>query len=383
VAWGDRLTAGWSFFVETTRFDPLFVAVLLMGVFLGVIMRGRAARLALGSALVLGWAVLSGGSDMAGRHLTLSFLAGVILLVRYLAASGTGPGIVAVAGVVIFAVMSPVSTLTAGADYGRSFAPTARTHDARAEHYQATGLLLESRPRRAPSHPVIDRTRASMVAGAALAVDRVPGMVGFAARPEVYVTDHQGRTDPLLARLPPAVGARWRWRADRRLPEGYLEGLPEGGPVEPALGQLNEHIRTVTRGALAAADRWPTLLRLGRRVRSSMASSSYGTVEVSLDAVAGTTLVPLREGGLIVRLPAPRTLTGVGAALSGSYDYRLQILDGSTVVATVDSARVGWNVASTTRRELTIAPVVTGSALRLRCGRGVGDCVVRNVTLGH
>jgi arabinofuranosyltransferase len=383
VAWNDRLGAGWSFFLETTRFDPLFVAVLLMGVWLGVVMRGTPARLALGSALAIGWVVLSGGSEMAGRHLTASFLTGVILMVRYLSASGAWTGAVAVAAVLAFTVMSPVSTLTAGPDYGQSFASTARTHDARAEHYQATGLLRESRPRRAPSHPAIERARSSMVAGAALGVDRVPGMVGFAAGPEVYVLDSQGRTDPLLARLPPAVGAHWRWGVDRRIPEGYLEGLPDGAPAEPALGRLVEHIRDVTRGSLVSADRLAVLFRLPRRVRSAIASSSYGTLDISLDAIATGPEVSVPEGGVVVRLPAARRVATLTLGLTDSYDYRVEVLDGSTVVAIVDSPRVRWSAQADTVRHLTLASTAAGTALRIRCGRGVGRCAVGQVTIGQ
>jgi hypothetical protein len=264
LPWREQIAAGWSFLQETTTLDPLLVGVAMVGVFLGIVMRGSAARLAVGSGLAIGWAVLSGGSDMAGRHLTASFVVGLGLLMRYLAASGGAAGLVALAGILIYAAMSPVSTLMAGADYGRSFAPTARTRDARAEAYQATGLLLESRLRRAPSHPDIDEALASMTPDRVIATERLPGMVGFVAGPEAYVLDNQGRTDPLVARLPPAVGPRRERDAHRRLPDGYVEGLPDGTPNEAALDQLTHDIREITRGRLVSWRRAGHLLCAAR-----------------------------------------------------------------------------------------------------------------------
>lgn len=382
AAWSDRAAAGWAFFLDTTQFDPLLVAVSLIGLYLGLVMRGPAARIALGSGLVIGWAVLSGGSDLAGRHLTATFVVGAGLGVRYLASAGPWTGIAALAGVLTYALMSPVSTLTADASYGQSLASVGQMQDPRAAHYQATGLLLESRPHRAPNHPDIDQARASMVPGGSLVVGRVPGMVGFAAGPDVHVVDRQGRTDPLLARLPPASGPLWSWKGDRRMPEGYVEGLPDGrGPVEPALEQLTGDIRAVTRASLVSPGRLGDLLRLPGRARSAVASSSYGTVTVPLDAVAAGNLMTVPEGGVVVRLPAPRRVSRMTAALTASYDYEVQVLDGSTLVATLESPRLGWQARGEAPRDLTLTSAVTASAWRIRCGRGFGRCALGQVVL--
>jgi len=381
-AWGDRAVAGWAFLRETTQFDPLLVAVSLIGLYLGVVMRGTAARIALGSGLAIGWAVLSGGSDMIGRHLTASFVVGAGLVVRYLAGASPWAGMAALAGVLTYAVMSPVSTLTADASYGQSLASVGQMQDPRAAHYQATGLLLQSRPHRAPNHPDIDHARASMVPGGSLVVGRVPGMVGLAAGPDVYVVDRQGRTDALLARLPPAPGPRWSWRADRRMPEAYVEGLLDGTPVEPALEQLTRDIREVTRGSLLSPSRLTALLRLPDRVRSSVASSSYGTWMARLEVVAADNLVTVPEGGVVVRFPAARRFSRLTMTLTGSYDYRVLVLDGSTVVATLESPRIGWQAQGEAPRELTPSLAVTATALRIRCGRGFGRCVLGQVVLG-
>src|SRR5690606_35278872 len=112
---------------------------------------------------------------------------------------GIWPPFAALAAVLVLASMSPVFTLTAGTDYGRGFLPTGRPHDPRLEDYQATGLLLESRPRHAPADPAIAAALQDAGGRGALAVSRRAGMIGFAAGPGVYVLDRQGRTDPLIA----------------------------------------------------------------------------------------------------------------------------------------------------------------------------------------
>jgi hypothetical protein len=277
--------------------------------------------------------------------------------------------------------MSPVSTLTSGAAYGRDFAPTARTRDARAEAYQATGLLLESRPRRAPSHPDIDEALASMTPDRVIATERLPGMVGFVAGPDAYVLDDQGRTDPLVARLPPAIGPRTQRDAHRRLPDGYVEGLPDGSPAEPPLAEMTDDIREITRGRLISWRRAGRLLALPRRVDAAVASSSYGPLDLPLDALVTGVDVVVPEGGVIVRLPARQRLSRLTVTLTGSYDYIADVMNGSSAVATLESPRVHWMSQDDSPRALAFTPEVTGTALRFRCGRGIGRCRLSQVTI--
>jgi arabinofuranosyltransferase len=380
VAWADRLRNGLSFFAETTQSDPLFAAVLLMGLVFGLAMGGVAARLALGSALAMGWAVLSGGSVMAGRHLSVSFVVGLALAVRYLPGAGLKSGLMALAGVLVYASLAPVATVTSGVEYGRDYLPTARPHDPRAEDYQATGLLLESRPRRAPSGPGIAAALESAPPGQAVAVSRHIGMIGFSAGPERYVLDRQGRTDPLLARLPPAVGLRGRWSAERRLPGGYLERLPDGAPADASLEQLTGDIRAVTRGSLVSFDRPGALFRLPRRTPDLVAASSYGLRAMPLTRLAAE-VATVPEGGIQVTLQAPRRIARVTARLTVGYAYRVDVMNGSDVVATVETPPVAWGVEAEASRELMLPSVVTGTALQVRCGDGIGRCALGEVRL--
>ena len=380
ASWSERLAAGASFFGDTARADPLFTAVVLTGVVVGLAMPGAARWLAFGSGLALGWVVVSGGSVMAGRHLTAAFVIGLGLTVRYVSAGGVRPGLTALAGVLFYALLTPVTTLTSGAAFGRDAQPTARAHDPRLDDYQATGLLLESRPRRAPSDPAIAQALESAVPGRPLAVAGRVGMIGAAAGPEIHVIDQQGRTDPLLARLPPAVGSQPRWGKVRRLPDGYVDGLPDGTPAEAPLEQLVGHIRAVTRGPLTASERGAALFRLPRRAPELVAASSYGLQVVSLAALGDGVVVP--EGGIEVQLPAPRRVARLTAALTAGYDYRVELLRDGEVAAGVVSRHVAWGSEAIAPRELAWPAAVDATAIRLRCGAGVGRCLAGQVALG-
>jgi hypothetical protein len=69
--------------------------------------------------------------------------------------------------------------------------------------------------------------------------------------------------------------------------------------------------------------------------------------------------------------------------VTDSYDYRVEVLNGSSIAATVESARVRWSAQANTVRHLTMPSPVTGTALRIRCGRGVGRCALGQVTIGR
>ncbi len=214
AAWSVRAAAGWSFLQGTARLDLLLVEIAAVGVLVGLAAGGMRALLALGAVLQGAWVVAAGGSPMAGRDLTVPYLIGLILIVWELRARRPATVTLATVAVIAVAAAAPHSTIAADASYGTGFQPTARTHDARAGHYQATGLLLENRFRRAPVHPEAVRARQLAQSGAAVAISAIPGIFGAAAGPTIHVIESQGPhrihcspvCPPLLASRP--SGAR-------------------------------------------------------------------------------------------------------------------------------------------------------------------------------
>ena len=307
ASWGARASAGAAFLRETGRLDLLLIGIIALGALAGLAAGGMSALLALGALLQTAVVVSAGGHAMAGRDLTVPFLIGVMLLGARLALGRPRTASLATAAVVGLALVSGPSTLTSGADYGRNYRPTARAHDARAEFYQATGLLLENRGRRAPVHPEVMRAIRMARSGVTAAVSPTPGMFAAAA-PNLYVIDPLGRTDPLLARLPPAVGVRTSWGAVRRLPAGYLDSVA-GEPAiagDDALAGLERRVEAATRWPLARPGRLASLLALPADTRRLVSASSYGPQRLSLDDLSGPAPRMLREGGAVVAFGGAR-----------------------------------------------------------------------------
>ena len=202
----------------------------------------------------------------------------------------------------------------------------------------------------------------------------------------MYVFDPTGVTDPLLARLPPAVGERWQWGIERRIPEGYTDSLPERAIAltEPPLASLYEHLRVATRAPLMQPGRLSVLLGLPKETTTSLARSSYGPLDLPLPDVGRSRARDPRavpEGGIIARFGGRRTLLRLAARMSERYDYEIQVLDGDSRVETIFSPRLSWNEAPDSVRDLTLDERRNVTALWFRCGRGTGPCTLSDVRL--
>jgi hypothetical protein len=98
-------------------------------------------------------------------------------------------------------------------------------------------------------------------------------------------------------------------------------------------------------------------------------------------ATLGAEVATVPEGGIDVTLSAPRRIARVTARLTAGYAYRVDVMRGSDVVATVETPPLAWGVEAEAPRELTLPSVVTGTALRVRCGDGIGRCALGEVNL--
>ena len=205
--WRDRIDLGTRFLAESAREDPLLATIVVVGLAAGWGIRGAGRAVVVGSVLFVVWLIAMGGSPMAGRDLTGIFVAAILLLARRLNAATPRLAAAAVCGVVAVSVLAPTQTFASDARYGAAFRRTARTHDARAEDYQATGLLLAVRGGLMPQHPEATRARQLAGAGERVATTSKPGFFGAAAGPGVYVLE-SGRH----GRSPAGAAAAGCWR---------------------------------------------------------------------------------------------------------------------------------------------------------------------------
>jgi hypothetical protein len=128
-------------------------------------------------------------------------------------------------------------------------ASRAAIRDDRWSSFQTTGLLTVRREAPLPDVHAIEQEVRSLVARHQLVVvtDRV-GLFAFVSGTRLHVVDPLGRTDPLLARLPPADCCTPRGDT-RAIPDGYLETIETGSNViaDTPTAELYRQISTLTK----------------------------------------------------------------------------------------------------------------------------------------
>jgi hypothetical protein len=160
-----------------------------------------------------------------------------------------------VAAAMTLATVPALATIESDVRFGTR-SQTTDARDPRMSDYRATGLLLDIRQWYPPQHPEAIRGGVAWQDTNRVKTSPHPAFFGFAAGYGVHVVDRTGRTDPLLARLPPEGEVLFPAGAARRPPEGYESSLPnrENRIADPALATYYDRLRLVTRGPLA--DPW-------------------------------------------------------------------------------------------------------------------------------
>jgi arabinofuranosyltransferase len=91
------------------------------------------------------------------------------------------------------------------------------------------------------------------------------GFLGFFAGPKVYIVDHFGLADPLLARLPLTDKSIWRiGHFYRDLPAGYLDTLSSGTNkiTNPSLAEYYDKLKIITRDPIWNWDRFAVIWKM-------------------------------------------------------------------------------------------------------------------------
>jgi arabinofuranosyltransferase len=269
---GELVAQGLRYLEHGALVDPLTLLVALLAVVLAVArpcwFAGLPARaLALGVVLYLVWVVRIGGDFMAGRFLTLPFLAGVLLLSRVELPDRWRSGGRAKAVVACFAGLIALATVPRFLVTDREVVADSGIADER-RAYQSLSLSNRLGRESPPDHPWAaagDRLRREgrpvvQVAGGI-------GLLGYYAGDVAHVLDVHGLSDPLLARLP--ANDDWRVGHYVRTPRrDYVDSLRTGRNliVDPDLHRYYEKLRLITRGALLDPERLKAIvgMQLGR-----------------------------------------------------------------------------------------------------------------------
>jgi arabinofuranosyltransferase len=244
------LEKGILYFWDSFLNDRVTMLGLLGGLGLAF-WKGKKGHMAIGIGMILYLVYICrvGGDFMSGRFFALPLAASAWLAMK-------GPTIklswgLGMAGVImILALTVPSPTWFYNTSDGLQKITPAGVMDERMYYYQSTGLLTaglkfgESQSSWADQGRKLGAENRPMV-GTKIAV----GFLGYYSGPLVHVIDILGVTDPLLARLPPKKTEDFRvGHIYHKVPEGYLESLPNGpnSIVDPEIHALYDEIRART-----------------------------------------------------------------------------------------------------------------------------------------
>lgn len=272
----ELVRQGLTYLRDSFARDPLVLPVTVACAALAIVRRRAGALpLGVGILLYLSYIVIIGGDFMTGRFLAAPYFLAVLALMRFrLTPRVMAPAIAAGVLLVAFAAYDrPV--FASGRDFGvddtlgAKIDPVTGIADERRYYYPDTGYLrVSSRggSRATSLHEWADAGLRYRQERRKVLVSGIIGFIGFYAGPGVHIVDCFALTDPLLAQLP----AQPLWRIGhfmRRLPEGYLATLSDGGNllVHPEIARLYEDVRRVVAGPIWSVARFKSIWRLHRR----------------------------------------------------------------------------------------------------------------------
>lgn len=267
----ELVIQGIIYLLASARLDPMLA---LAGICVGVMARlwtPKERHVLLGIAVALIYTVWIGGDFMAGRFLTLPYLAMTVIVARHIQNASLMIRSIPCVAAVGFALMPPYGPLLSGGNYGDVplYAVSGVVCE-RQRYYAASGLLRYLEMKTPPpiwpdresardGHDLGLQTTNTVVVGGTI------GFMGYFAGPRVHIVDECALADPLLARLPARPNPDWRiGHFDRSIPSGYQESLmtDENHIQDPYVRGLYHDIRLATRSELLSRGRLGAIWRL-------------------------------------------------------------------------------------------------------------------------
>lgn len=268
---------GFDYLLQASFNDPLSLLVLFVGLPWGLLRGRRATRhFCGGAALYVSYVIWIGGDFMGGRFLAAPVLVAVLALLELAPVPGR---FVQVALLVLALGLAavPISPNWRAAgpsiDTWEVFLDTCQAGvcDQRVLYGPASNWRRSARDGvRPPDANALRGKRFSLSPERTRVIGAI-GYAGFFAGPEVFIVDHYGLSDALLARLPNQSSLR-AWTAGhlrRCVPLGYPEAtrLGPSALVDPGLRDYYAKIWLVTRGPLWTRERFRAIWQLNTSAR--------------------------------------------------------------------------------------------------------------------
>lgn len=266
---GPTVASGLRYLLNSLENDPVtLVAIGAALICCPLAAAFDVAPLLVGLGLYLMTVVATGGDTVSGRLLAPALLVAAFALARVRYENRVWQPALAATAIFALGYSAPHPTVLSSSGFGAP-APQAACIDVCDERwraYQRTGLLKALRAEPMPCQWRVERTIEEMeIADEHVLVTDDVGMIGFVAGARLHVIDPRGRTDPLLARLPPAESWHPGYLA-RRIPDGYIDvvsGRKQEDP-HPQIASLERRVLLLTRAPVFSRERLRALVRPSR-----------------------------------------------------------------------------------------------------------------------
>ena len=259
---------GAFYFENLMIWHPVTFFIIMVGMAVPFIIKEkRLIPVTLGIVLYLIFILQSGGDYMSGRLFTAPLFVAVILLSQCnFTAFRRLPLVALFVIVIVLGVITYSSPLYSdknslslphvGDEMTNVFA--GYITDERMRYYGGTGLLNNLDNIEIPRHPWAALGIELGALGQSPNFQRVIGMYGFYAGPEIHITDDYTLADPLRSKLPIEKDQWWViGHFTRTVPPGYKETLKSGENVieDECLAKYYDKLSIITRGDLFDANR--------------------------------------------------------------------------------------------------------------------------------
>jgi arabinofuranosyltransferase len=265
---------GIAYLLDSLNRDPLTLFAIVAAIMAPLAIPTPATRsVSVALILALIYVVRIGGDFMSGRFLTGPLVVAVCSLGRVTHARTVIGRLAPLAGAIALSLAAQIPTVALLAGEVQptqaQLWPPSGIVDERAYYFDRTSLVTDNGYRTRWYQPDIAVQLTKLLAQHPTTVlQPTVGAVGYYLGPRRHVIDTLALGDPLLARLP----AKPHWRVghyERAVPDGYVESVATDSNriSDPAIRDLYETIRNVTRGPLFTWERWKAIVRLNTAMR--------------------------------------------------------------------------------------------------------------------
>lgn len=256
----ELIIQGGRYLFDSVSRDPITLAAIASGLFIGFRASAAGMALAAGCVLYLAYVVSIGGDFMSGRFLTAPLLVAVALISRTSFSSARIKALAMLFGVL--GAMSINSTILSGRSYSDTYISESGIADERGFWFQRTGLMTAANNNFMTTFISLrwqKNTKTVSVFHGGI------GAAGLVQGPGAHLIDACALADPLLARLPAQYEPSWRiGHFKRQLPTDYEKSIEESTNLltDPVTRSYYDTIRTITRGPLFEAERFREIARI-------------------------------------------------------------------------------------------------------------------------